>query len=337
MGGTSFDYTNYHATAAAATSPSGQVQFAAPAPSLDPLVDPLRKNKAGIIIRESLDSPGTPESKGLVWQLDVTGSMSHLPGIIIKNLGTMMTLFKAKNVLPGVHIMSMTSADSYGDRHPVQATCFESGNEIENALLKFQLGGGGGGPGSVWSHETYGLAMLFAAHYAKMDCLEKRGEKGYYFIIGDERAYDTIQASHAKQYLDIDLESDISFDDVLAKLREKFEVYWLYPIQADYYRIDPSIHQHWKQVFGANYIEVEQADTMASTMVALVAAREGMAEDDVNSALKDAGVADTQIAQVSKSLTVYRKNTGGLTKTTVSDEAGLLEVSPADAEGVGAL
>ena len=46
--------------------------------------------------------------------------------------------------------------------------------------------------------ESYELAMYFMARHTALDCHEKRGKRGYLFIIGDEMAYPQGQAARGR-------------------------------------------------------------------------------------------------------------------------------------------
>lgn len=335
MGGTTFNFSSYNATLKATKGGTHFVNTSYNTKKLPDVINPLHKNKAGIITRESFDLPGQPESRGVVCQFDVTGSMSHLPPIIVQNLGQVITQFKLKNILPGVHFMSIAGADSYGDEFPVQATQFETGNEIEQSLLQFVLGGGGGGFDSESYRETYGLAMLFAARYSNMDCLNKRGEKGFYFIIGDEYAYSKVTKAHAKEYLGIELETDLTFEDILAELQQKFEVFWLYPREAPYFNGMPAIHKHWQDVFGANYVELEEIATVAQVIVGLVATAVGVDEAELNASFTSSGVALSTVTSVNKSIAAYRTKTGSIKQKV--EETGLVLAEEDKTVGVATL
>lgn len=56
---------------------------------------------------------------------------------------------------------------------------------MDDDLGKILLEGGGGGQ----MRESYELAMYFMARHTSIDCFEKRGKRGYLFMIGDELAY----------------------------------------------------------------------------------------------------------------------------------------------------
>ena len=62
-------------------------------------------------------------------------------------------------------------------------------------LGKLFLEGGGGGQLT----ESYELAMYFMARHTSIDCHEKRGKRGYLFIIGDEMPYPKVKRREVAQ------------------------------------------------------------------------------------------------------------------------------------------
>ena len=59
------------------------------------------------------------------------------------------------------------------------------------------LEGGGGGQ----MRESYELAMYFMARHTSLDCHEKRGKRGYLFIIGDEMPYPNVNPQQVSRIL----------------------------------------------------------------------------------------------------------------------------------------
>lgn len=311
MGGSSHsDYTYHQNVQSRGPDPFAQARAAAAATGkVHKSVDVKAKNKAGLLIRESLDSDGSPNSKAVIVNLDVTGSMGALPPRFLKEIPKFMGALVKKGFLPSPQILSAANADSHGDAYPIQATQFETGNEIETGLMEFVLGGGGGGSGSEWTRESYALNMLFFARRCKMDCWDKRGEKGYCFFIGDEYPYETVTVHEAKTYLDIDLEHDMSFKDILAELREKFEVFWVYPTEANYFT-STDAPKFWKDTMGDHYIELERVEDICELMVGLIGTYEGYDLHTIAQGLTDLGSSKDAIANMSKSLsTVVRGGT----------------------------
>jgi hypothetical protein len=138
-------------------------------------------NPRGVRHREARDSAAHPGSVAIVFALDVSGSMGEIPReLATRTLPTFM-----KSVLTALRdpqVLFMAFGNAYADRSPLQVGQFESEAAlIDRWLSATHLEGGGGGLG-----ESYDLAMYFAARHTRLDCLEKRGKKGYFFMTGDE-------------------------------------------------------------------------------------------------------------------------------------------------------
>src|SRR5437870_4830733 len=133
----------------------------------------------GVLFRESRDSGNHPESRAVAVLFDVTGSMQRVPRILQENLPKLMDLLIDRGYLDHPQILVGGIGDATCDRAPLQVGQFESGIEIEEDLGKLFLEGGGGGHIT----ESYELAMYFLAHHTSMDCYEKRGQRGYLFVI----------------------------------------------------------------------------------------------------------------------------------------------------------
>ena len=100
-----------------------------------------------------------------------------------------MGLLLRKGYLAHPQILIGGIGDATCDRAPLQVGQFESGIEIDEDLAKLWLEGGGGGQQT----ESYELAMYFMARHTSIDCLEKRGQRGYLFLIGDEMPYPKVK------------------------------------------------------------------------------------------------------------------------------------------------
>jgi hypothetical protein len=197
------------------------------------LMDPA-KMKNGL--REARDSEAHPNSNAVAVLFDVTGSMQQVPRILQKNLPTLMGLCLRKGYLDDPAILIGAIGDATCDLSPLQIGQFESGNEIENDLARLYLEGGGGGQ----QMESYELALYFLARKTSMDCLEKRGKKGYAFIIGDEMPYKKVKRREVEDVFGETIQADIPIREIIAEAREKFEIYFVLPNLTSYYN-DPKI------------------------------------------------------------------------------------------------
>src|SRR5271166_724984 len=154
-----------------------------------------KMNPKGVKIRESRDSEAHPESHAVGVLFDVTGSMQTVPRILQENLPRLMGLLLRKGYLEHPQILIGAIGDATCDSAPLQVGQFESGIEIEEDLGKLFLEGGGGGHIT----ESYELAMYFMARHTALDCFEKRGKRGYLFVIGDELPYPRIKRAEVER------------------------------------------------------------------------------------------------------------------------------------------
>src|SRR5205085_5425976 len=141
---------------------------------------------SGVSARQRRDSGNHPPSHAVSVLFDVTGSMQSVPRILQANLPRLMDLLIRKGYLEHPQIIVGGIGDATCDRAPLQIGQFESGIEIDDDLGKLYLEGGGGGQKT----ESYELAMYFLARHTALDCFEKRRERGYLFLIGDEMPYE---------------------------------------------------------------------------------------------------------------------------------------------------
>ncbi|HVT82305.1 MAG TPA: hypothetical protein VHM90_16805, partial [Phycisphaerae bacterium] len=180
-------------------------------------------NPSGVKMRESRDSDAHPLSKSIAVMFDVTGSMGGIPVTLQKKLGELMNLLIRKGYVEHPQIMFGAVGDATCDRAPLQVGQFESGIEMEDDLGRFFLEGGGGGQNT----ESYELAAYFLARHTAIDCFGKRGEKGYAFIIGDEKYYPAVKPREVETIIGDALEAPIPTRQIFAELQKKYEVFCL--------------------------------------------------------------------------------------------------------------
>lgn len=197
----------------------------------------------GVKYRESCDSAGNPDSSAIIVGFDVTGSMGYLA----KEIGT-ETLPKFVNELYDKkpvdypHLMFMAIGDAYTDEAPLQVTQFETDVTIAKQLHSIYFEGCGGGNDG----ESYLLAWYFAARHTKIDCFEKRGQKGVLITIGDEPNHGILKASQIKEIFGDDVNENITAEEMLNEVSRSYEVFHL--VVGDYQRYDSLTR--WKKLLG---------------------------------------------------------------------------------------
>ncbi len=183
-------------------------------------------NPKGILARECRDSAEHPDSLGIVFALDVTGSMGAIPKLLATSAlpKFMKVLTDCKVADPQVLFMAV--GDATCDAAPLQVGQFETTAELmDQWLTRSFLEGCGGGN----EHESYELALYFLAEHTVMDCWEKRKKKGYLFMTGDELPYETLSKHVVDTVIGDRLDEDLGVAEVVAELQKSYETFFLIP------------------------------------------------------------------------------------------------------------
>jgi hypothetical protein len=279
-----------------------------------PALDPY-----GVSVRESRDSDEHPESLAIAVLFDVTGSMGDVPRILQTKLPQLLGLLLRKGYVEHPQILFGAIGDATCDRAPLQIGQFESDNRMDDDLARILLEGGGGGQKT----ESYELAMYFMARHTSIDCLEKRGRRGYLFLIGDEMAYPRVKRSELAEVIGGKLQDDIPIAEIVAELKRKWETYYILPQGASYVG-DRQVLGFWRRQLGQNVIELADLDAVCETIALTVGLGEDAIEiDEGLEHLRDVG--STAGPAVSKALAAINARSGTLTVATV----------PGDLDGPG--
>jgi hypothetical protein len=306
------------AGASAAFAYSAAIASGATAVAVHPDLDPSKKNKAGRIIRESRDSDAHPDSVAIVILFDETGSMGEVPKAFVEKLDSTMNLITKKGYLADPHILFGAVGDAYSDEVPLQIGQFEAGNEMDSVLTKVYLEGNGGSQ----YKESYDLALYFMARHTEMDCLEKRGKKGYLFILGDELLYPSVKKDQVKRLIGDNLQADIPVDQILEELRDKFEVFWIFPKGSNYWdRKD--INDGLKGLFGQQFLRLEDPAAVAELIATTIGIGEGFDVKSIEADLAKAGSSKKAIKSASTALATYVASTA-LTRRAATVEGTLV-------------
>ncbi|HEY7125317.1 MAG TPA: hypothetical protein VH540_15290 [Ktedonobacterales bacterium] len=297
-------------SASATSDPNG--------PRAHPTLDPF-----GVKKRESCDNAEHPESVAIVVFFDVTGSMLSIPVTLQKKLPELLGLLLRKGYVDHPQIMFGAIGDATCDQVPLQVGQFESDNRMDENLENIVLEGGGGGQ----KRESYELAMYFVSEHTAIDCWEKRGHKGYLFMIGDEMAYPAVSRAHANKLIGDGLEKDMPLKEMLSRLRKCYEVFYILPKSASHGG-DKEVLAFWRQLLGENVLEIDDEAAVCETIALTIGIREGRIDlDDGVDHLKEMGVTDDKVlVSVSKALAKLP----GSSVPATSSGAGLSGLSPDD-------
>lgn len=185
-------------------------------------------NPKGVKVRESRDSVDHPESRGIVFALDVSGSMGEIPRLMAtQQLPKFMKVLVDCEVKdPQVLFLALGNATS--DAAPLQVGQFESTAELMDQWLTWTyLEGRGGGAG-----ESYDLAFYFLATHTEMDCMVKRNQRGYLFMTGDEEPFPALSKYIVEGIIGDKLdEANIPLEEVVAELQKTYIPFFIIPDQ----------------------------------------------------------------------------------------------------------
>ncbi len=270
------------------------------------------------VIRESRDSKEHPESVAIAVCFDVTGSMGQVPTIMQTKLPQLMGLLLRKGYVTDPQVMFAAVGDYHSDVSPLQVGQFESGIEMEDAMSHMFLEGNGGGQ----NQESYELALYFFGHKTSIDCFEKRGKKGYLFMIGDEHAYPNVTRDEIESVLGDKVEAHVPVAEAVRAAQEKYEVFFIIPKGTTYFS-DPKLKKHWQELVGAErVIMLEDPAAVCETIASTIGLIEGTTDiAAVASDLKDVGVSAAIVRSVTNALDPLAANAlamaagGGLAKS----------------------
>lgn len=263
-------------------------------------------NVKGVALRESRDSEAHPNSRAVIVLEDVTGSMRGYPKIMQRNLPKLMGLLLRKAYLPDPQILVSAFGDATFDRVPLQIGQFESGIEIDDDITNIYMEGGGG----AGDFETPELAMYYFARHTSMDCFEKRGEKGFLFIISDEMFYPSVRKSHIEEHIGLTVQEDIPTETIFAELKEKFEVFYVMPKTAARFGME-SILKPWREHLDQNVLLLDDPEGICELIASTIAITEGKDLGSVASDMKDVGTSEVVANSVEKALATYSKTPRG--------------------------
>ena len=254
----------------------------------------------GLSMREARDSAAHPASLGIVFALDVTGSMGDIPQLLARGeLPTFMALLHSCGVADP-QLLFMAIGDATADQAPLQVGQFESTAELMDQWLTWSfLEGGGGGSGA----ESYELAFYMVARHTDLDCMVKRGKKGYLFITGDERPYPAVSRHQVAALVGDSLDADIPIAEVIAAAGESYHLFFLIP---DLKRRGPC-ERAWRDLLGDHVICMEAPADACAVAAAIVALTEGAATglDAVVATLRTVGLAPARVSAVVRALQPY--------------------------------
>lgn len=242
-------------------------------------------NPKGVRVRESRDSVDHPNSLGIVFALDVTGSMGDIPKLMAtQELPHFMKVLTDCKV-PDPQLLFMAVGDAYSDHAPLQVGQFESTAELmDQWLTRSYLESGGGGSGE----ESYELALYFLAQHTEMDCWVKRQKRGYVFVTGDELPYAQLARTTVDGIVGDRLDDDLKAEEIMAEVSKTFVPFFVIPDHGRRARCE----RRWRDLLGDHVLCLEDPRDVCYVTAGAVALHERVVPhvDALAKAFEAAGV-----------------------------------------------
>jgi hypothetical protein len=304
MGSGSYSYEAHRAiTASQAARPAEKVFVQK---NIHPQMNPF-----GVKFRESRDSVAHPESLGIFLTLDETGSMGHIPKLLAQeSLPQFMQAVLDMGILHP-QVLFAGVGDCHGDDSPLQIGQFESEASLINQWLTYihLEGGGDGGRGAISNHESYDLAMYFAAHHTSLDCWEKRQKKGYFILIGDEVPYARTERGMVNNLIgDALVDDSIPITTVVEELSRTYHPFFIIPDRGR----ARDCERAWRDLLGDHVIVANDPKDIVYLAASVIGLTEGTVRSiaDLRSRLQQLGLTSKQLADVTTAITPYADSLG---------------------------
>lgn len=242
--------------------------------------------------REACDSAASPHSRGIIYAEDVTGSMGSFLLSLIKEEFPRLITQTYESVSYNPHIMFMGVGDvAAGDSAPLQVTQFETDLRMLEQLEKIYLEKGGGAN----RYESYILPWYFAAKHTKMDCWEKRKEKGFLFTFGDEWPTPNLKSHEIKSVFGQNDTLDqriITAQDCLDMASEKFNCYHIILHGSAYNSYSSEIISEWKDLMGGHVCDLRNHHYLPELVTSILRMYEGMSKSEAINYIQNAEARD---------------------------------------------
>lgn len=177
-------------------------------------------------------------------RIDVTGSNKANAFTFFDKLPLLYS--QAVKYLPDLAISFGAVGDARSDSYPLQVRDFKAGEDLDAELKALYPEGNGGGQGT----ESYELAALYDLH----NCEMPNASLPFWFLLCDEGAVDVAEVHYAASVAGVNIEGNMSVDEIFKQLRQKYNVYVLHSHYDS--GNDAAIVEQWKQLVGAEKVRI---------------------------------------------------------------------------------
>lgn len=273
MGGGSWDSKSYSsARSTRRTKGIDDFDYSRTADRIHKNLDPKRILGKPYGKLESRDSKEHPESTAIFVAFDVTGSNINRARVAQAKLPNLMDMLQKHLKNPQILIAANDDFRVEPDQC-VQISDFESDNRVDEHLRNLMLVGNGGGN----SGESYDLLLYAAARLTVLDCMEKRGKKGYLFMYADEPLMEQVRKDQVNHVFGQGLQGNIPIEEIIAEARKLYNVFLVSTVRPEW-----GAEKQYPQLFGKESVIILQDPDMICELIAsVVSFNEGAHADTI--------------------------------------------------------
>lgn len=195
--------------------------------------------------RAAHDSAVHPNTTPVAIAMDLTGSLGDNPRHFLVQAATLMATLQGENVVPDVTVCPVGFGDHFDSQAQFtpQVGQFEAGVSLDEWVRKMIMHEGGGGSGE----ESSEMVLWYFANRVDLHSVKRRRERGYLFLITDERCYEKAYKHLIKEVFGVNVPNDVPIEDVIAQVRKNFVVIVLIPRSTQHGR-DPEYINFWRNL-----------------------------------------------------------------------------------------
>lgn len=238
----------------------------------------------------------------IVIGLDVTGSMGDSAKLLYDKLPMLWGQLEQQGYLKDFSISFAAVGDCTSDSAPFQICNYEEGKKIDSWIKKLYIEGGGGGQKT----ESYEMLAYYYANKTKFTYPKASEIKPFFFIIGDESPYDSLDTAAVKQHFGTRLQSDIGTTKVFEQVKSKYNfkhIHVPYSNGSEDSSENKAIEKSWKKHVGDDLIPVSEPKAVVDVILGVVAIVSGSRTlDQYKQDMRDRGQTEKRIENVERAL-----------------------------------
>jgi hypothetical protein len=129
--------------------------------------------------------------------------------------------------------------------------------------------------------------MYFLATHTELDSVVKRNKRGYLFMTGDERPYETLSRHAVESFVGDRLDEDLKVEEVVAELQKTFVPFFIVPDERHH-----GPEAAWRDLLGDHVLVMSDPADVCYVSAGALLLCEGIAKslEDVGRALEQAGI-----------------------------------------------